>query len=182
MIQMIQAIQMIQVMQVIQIIQTIQMIKAQVWCLWGPMAELKEPPCVGHSSRDPLQMRDQRSCEGMLRQTGGAGNCSGFPAFPEGLAVERRCSILGNIPLTPCSQHQRPTVPSSSRALPVCLSRVISPAQPQNKAFPPERKRSRGERSKRKGRRGRGTKGKGQLCTPAPALPEPCSPRNPPFG
>lgn len=51
-------------------------------------------------------------------------------------------------------------------------------SQPQNKAFLSKKKRSRGERSKRKSGRGRGTKGMGQLCTPAPALPELLSPGN----
>lgn len=93
--------------------------------------------------------------------------------------------MLRNIPLSPAPNTRVTLSPPAAKPCPcaspespgawetpLLLRGARLHSEPPNKALLSERKRSRGERSKRKGGRGRRTKGKGQLCTPAPALPE----------
>lgn len=133
------------------------------------MTKLKPPTLFGAQHQRPLQTRNQRLCERMLRQR------------LEEMGVWTLSCRRGDAPCRGTSPAPVSHCPSTAQPCPEPLQSWETPLLLRGTFTAPkqsissERKRSRGERSKRKGRRGRGTKGRGSC---APALPELCSPGN----
>lgn len=147
------------------------------------MPKLKQPPCAGHSTRERLQMRDQRWCEGMLRQRlEELGIAAGFQPFLEGWLWRGELHAGEHYPhpLLPKPGSQCPLQQQSLARVPLqshlesrthlsCSGEHVCTHSLKTKHFSPKRKGAEGREAKGKAAGAEGQKGRGS-CALQPCL------------